>query len=434
MYSRTDDLSILMVSPKSGRGFLGSTSDLTTQGFFSTFPGNEKALYFTDPRMNLLKTCLTVAVIVYISAAFANDASFYGDGATVFEFKEDRVSMVRESIVIHYDESAGDPSRQWLARCEFTFRNDTSEAVEVQMGFPDWNALDPDESEPGVVRDFEVQVAGDRVNAIRKIIARDESPRTGSALGDLGYDAAYTWQVRFAPGQSIVVRNRYRIGGLATNGPFSACVSDEKPSDLEGIWWRRAAAETGGWDFENGACRRITYLVTTGRTWGRPIAEAEIAIQIPPDAWPHLVVPLPNAASVQGQWVKWKFENWTPERELKVVFVRPLFPESSAWLPLFDTQDQAREWTGFARRNGFSQDLVAILRQAYQIRHGARPDAILARLIDSWGEQPVGITPLSTVEQGILSILGGFEEASGAGARDSGPEAPLRPGGSTDGQ
>lgn len=350
--------------------------------------------------------------IAYASATHANDASYHGHGATVFEFKEERITMLRESIVIRYDASASDQNRQWLAECEFTFRNERNKPVEVQMGFPDWPALDEDAPESaGAIRDFKVSIAAKRIATKHKALARNAKSTMQPALNKLAYDSAYTWKVRFAPKQTLVIKNTYRIGGLATNGPFSACVGDQNPAELANVWWRRAPVENGSWDFENGACRRMTYIVTTGRTWGKPIGEANIAIQIPPNAWPHLVIPLPNAAKVEDGWVKWHFKDWSPERELHVVLVRPLFPDASPWLPLFDNEAQAREWTAFAANNGFSAGFAATLRQAYEVRHGARPGSTLAQLIESWGDPPKEPSPLSPVEQRIVAMLEQFEKA-----------------------
>jgi len=51
---------------------------------------------------------LFAVVSMLVSApAGANDASFYGDGATVFAVKEERVSMEREDITIRHDPKGG---------------------------------------------------------------------------------------------------------------------------------------------------------------------------------------------------------------------------------------------------------------------------------------------------------------------------------------
>src|SRR5262245_8402936 len=55
-------------------------------------------------------------------SAHANDASFVGDGATVYANKESRVRMVREEIRITFDEK-GENQRRWRGDCQFEFEN-----------------------------------------------------------------------------------------------------------------------------------------------------------------------------------------------------------------------------------------------------------------------------------------------------------------------
>jgi hypothetical protein len=341
--------------------------------------------------------------------ARANDASFYGDGATVFAVKETRVAMEREAITIRYDREARNHTVQWVATCVFTFRNLTNEQVEVQMGFPDWMGADDDGGQ-WAIRDFQVAVRGKRVRAVHKAV-EEASEMPGQVK--LEYEAAYTWKVRFEPGETVVVENTYRFGGFSSNGPFSACVWNEKPQRLRSVFWRKARKPKNGWDFEDGVCRVVSYIVTTGRTWAQPIGVADIAIELPPGTWPHAIVPLPAATQVDQGWVRWHFESFSPTEELRVVLVRPMFPEEGTdgtWLPLFDTPAQAKAWLRFAAQNGFGKDMVEQVRRAYELRHGLTEDPKLAELpealIDDWGERPAGrATRPSANEKRIMAIL-----------------------------
>jgi hypothetical protein len=351
---------------------------------------------------------LAGTVMLAPALARANDASFYGDGATVFAVQETRVAMEREAITIRYDREARSHTVQWVATCVFTFRNLTDEQVEVQMGFPDWKGTGDDGGQ-WAIRDFEVTVRGKRVRAVHKAVEEGAGETPGQVK--LEYEAAYTWKVRFEPGETVVVENTYRFGGFSSNGPFSACVWNEKPARLSSVFWRKARKPENGWDFEDGVCKVVSYIVTTGRTWARPIGVADIAIELPPGTWPHAIVPLPAATQVDQGWVRWHFENFSPTEELRVVLVRPMFPEKGTWLPLFDTPAQAKAWVRFAAQNGFGKDMVEQVRRAYELRHGlagAGPgnDPKLAELAADFGERPAGkATRPSANEKRIMAIL-----------------------------
>jgi hypothetical protein len=348
---------------------------------------------------------LSAVPSLWPARAWANDASFYGDGATVFAIKDDRVAMERESITIRFDRDARSHTVQWVATCVFTFRNLTGEAIEVQMGFPDWKEHG-DDADGWAIRDFQVKVKGQAVRATHKDIDEDTDEAAAPGRVKLDYQGAYTWKVRFEPGETVVVENTYRFGGFSSNGPFSACVWNEKPARLASVFWRKARKPKGGWDFEDGVCKVVSYIVTTGRTWARPIGVADIAIELPPGTWPHQVVPLPAATQVDQGWVRWHFENFTPTEELRVVIVQPMFPETETWLPLFDTPAQATAWVRFAAANGFGKEMVERVRRAYEIRHGLIDDPLVAELSDRWGPRPEGkATPLSANEKRIADIL-----------------------------
>ncbi len=53
--------------------------------------------------------------------AWANDASYYGEGASVFAYKENRIRMVSEHIRIDHIPEKDYPDQQWRAECTFVF-------------------------------------------------------------------------------------------------------------------------------------------------------------------------------------------------------------------------------------------------------------------------------------------------------------------------
>jgi hypothetical protein len=378
-------------------------------------------------RRSLQGAMLAVMLALAPALAEGNDASFYGDGATVFAVKDSRVAMEREAITIRFDRTAKSHMVQWVATCVFTFRNLTDEPVEVQMGFPDWMGAG-DEGGQWAIQGFQAKVRGKRVRAVHKAVEQG----TGEVPDQvkLEYDAAYTWKVRFAPGETVVVENTYRFGGFSSNGPFEACVWNEKPERLSSVFWRKARKPKGGWDFEDGVCKVVSYIVTTGRTWAAPIGVADIAIELPPGTWPHAIVPLPAATQVDQGWVRWHFENFSPTEELRVVVVRPMFAEGDTWLPLFDTPAQARAWVRFAAQNGFGKETVEQVRRAYELRHGLIEDPGLAEMAESWGERPAGkATRLSANEKRIMAILQRYVAPAvpAAAAAPAAPTAPTDP-------
>ncbi len=370
----------------------------------------------------------SLAVLAALPAR-ANDASFLGAGATVFAVQEGRVRMVREHVVVRHVGGTGREGRatRWEADVTFRFENLSDAPIEVQMGFPDWldrseTAVDGPDGPPWVIRDFQAWVGGAPVAAVHKRVAARPPPGPGEdgvvippgRVRDLGCDGAWTWTVAFAPRAAVEVRNRYRFGGFDSNGPFAACAGEPVPPAARRAWWRHAARPRGGWDVENGLCGAVTYVVTTGRTWAGPIGEAIVEMDLDPDAPPHLFVPVPEAEEVKEGRVRWHFRDWTPRHEVSVLYARPVPVDGPGGLPAFDTVDQARAWTRFARANGIGRDvvdrLVAWTAAARQRRHDDPAVAVVAR---AWlpgpeaGEPPP--PPLSAdVTRRILDVLRRF--------------------------
>ncbi len=325
------------------------------------------------PRITLILTLLAFA-----PAARANDGSFHGQGATVYAAVQAKVVMERESIIIRHDPKAK-WERRWAADCTFTFRSKARRPVEVQMGFPNWR-VQGDGRGYGV-KDFVALVNGKKVFTVHKKVDRGKS-RRGMRLPRgvrLAFDKAFTWKVTFPPKGRLVVRNTFRFGGVSTMGPARRCFHGQDRRRLKHVFWKRAKPPKGGRDFDQGStCTSVTYIVTTGRTWGGPIGQADIAIQIPPRAWPHLVVPLPAASEVSGGWVRWRRRNWTPRRNLTVVFVHPIPNDETNAPPLFNGAREVKAWLRFARLNRFSADMAARLRRAYQSFLSGKPDPSIA--------------------------------------------------------
>ena len=315
----------------------------------------------------------------------ADDASFFGDGATVYALKESRVLMQKETVVIRYDEK--EDYRQWHADCTFVFVNQSEQVFDVQMGFPDWSAEDESTSNGWAIQGFSVQIDGATVETEHKeVLTSSEADALLPPGGAAEYRGAYTWPVHFPARSKHVVHNVFAFGGLSTYGPFAAEFT--KPGFAkQSLFWRASGAneKIGGCDYDVAVFKRIQYIVTTARTWGGPIGEANIAIQIPSDAFPTQLIPSPPATSMGGGMVRWHRTNWTPSEEIALYVTRPIGEEECQMPPLFDSLKQAQAWIKFARANGMTHDAVEAVRNAYwaRPRTAQRPqDAKIVGLLD----------------------------------------------------
>ena len=185
----------------------------------------------------------------------ANDASYYGEGASVFAYKENRIRMVSEHIKIREDRTEKHPNGEWLADCTFVFENQEDTSVTIQMGFPDRGAFPDGE---WTIQAFTTHIRGQSIPVTHKVVdpnhGREDALMLSQVHGkkldppllpedhdpdgwrraakeamkemNLRFGAAYTWPVTFAPKERIVVKNSYRFGGGNTMGPSSACVMD----------------------------------------------------------------------------------------------------------------------------------------------------------------------------------------------------------------
>ena len=342
-----------------------------------------------------------------LQSAKANDSSFWGDGATVFAFRDHRVQMLREQITIRYDQKSTG-RRRWKANCVFTFKNLTNKTLTVQMGFPDWKPWG-DASGHWTIADFVAEIGGKRVQTRHKAVDNVSKPRNLPNRMKLRYDAAYTWHVTFAPKSEVTVVNRYRFGGMSSNGPFAVCVSDVPRRLYKDVFWLASKPrKTDPVDHGDGLCQVVNYIVTTGRTWARRIGEAEIAIEIPPHIWPHMIVPIPRASQLSNRWIRWRFRNWRPTRNLSVVFVTPI-PNEQRLPPVFNSPAQARAWLTYARRQGVTQAVRRSLRVAHRVHYGlggANPSFYQSSSMYRTPRiKPTTQRNLSTEENKILQLL-----------------------------
>lgn len=173
--------------------------------------------------------------LLFIAAyAFANDSRVVGAGGSVSPLTEDTsIRMVEETIRLI-------PAKGWT-RVDFTFRNDSSKPVTVQMGYPeigggDIAGKDYWTNHVGFKR-FRTWVDGRRVRAVRT---------PGSRPPEGGYRFYWVKTVKFGPRQTRKVR-------VETLSPLSE-VSD--------------------------GSRFLGYTLRTGANWKGKIGKAKVIIDL----------------------------------------------------------------------------------------------------------------------------------------------------------
>ncbi len=340
---------------------------------------------------------LAVAALLPI-VGLANDASYHGFGATVYLAREARVRMVSETVDIRFvrdDATDARKARPYLTDATFRFRNLSDKAVTVLMGHPDWHVQEDSgygHAPAWALGDFNVWVDGEPIAAVHR-----DTIVMPPTLGRRDMDAArhlrqgaWTWEVTFPPGGERLVRNTYRFGGLQTLAPYTDCIGERPSRDARRAFWVHARDVDHGWMFADGTCSVATYIATSGRTWGGPIGEAVITMEVDPTVPPHLFIPEPAATEVRDGRVVWRFRNWTPRTELSIRSVHPLPGEHASGLPAFDTVAQAKAWVKFARANRFDRGTVLRVRAwTAAAREGRLDDPVLAAF-DRAAQEPLG--------------------------------------------
>lgn len=123
-------------------------------------------LFFTCPSLSL-SLCLG-------QLSWANDASFQGDGATVYTTKESRIRMAKETIRLTYAKAPKSKS-YWTADCTFEFENLSDQTVTLTMGFPNWKGFgDGVDSNQFVIKTFSTLVDDKVIEPELKEISKEE--------------------------------------------------------------------------------------------------------------------------------------------------------------------------------------------------------------------------------------------------------------------
>jgi hypothetical protein len=370
--------------------------------------------YFLVSSFPFTIALLTLLSVLNLNTIWANDASYLGDGASIYLVKNEQISMISEVIDIRY-QTQKDP-RRWTANCLFRFQNHSQTTVKVLMGFPDWHSYSENTSDPWAIKNFSVKIKkknGEiiQVQPIHQIISQHltkavrpdtayqtktlEPHKTHLYLPVLAqgqevfFEGAWLWSVEFEAQEIIEIENHFAFGGFNSNGPISDWLvkskSPKKMNDIPKDWafWvnlakAKASASTKAnanvnahpLDYGNSAFELIHYILTTGLTWkNAKIQDSRISIQIPPHTFSHEWLATPGFEVIKREdhyALMWHFQNFKPDFNLSFVRMFGIFSDDSDLaFPLFNDLNEAKAWIKIARKSKMHPDLIRQLYMAH---------------------------------------------------------------------
>lgn len=272
------------------------------------------------------------AMAVAMSTGLAADDGSWtltGQGRTVMPLQSTQVKMVAETVVLRPVEpspASTEPGAQkdllrpyyiWSADCSFTFQNTSEAPADVLMGFPDtwvqdswrWELYgDREVPKSHAIRDFETQVDG----TAAAVVPKEPDQAMLKTWPDIS--RVLCWEVHFEPGQTRVVKNRYRFGGVRT-------------------------VNNSGDNYT-----RLEYILRTGALWNGPIGSAEIRVypggewrlgsavlgmsdEFVTLLWNHAVL-APCGFEVEREpelCFVWRMKDLVPKKDIQVVLVTAAF-------------------------------------------------------------------------------------------------------------
>ncbi len=225
-------------------------------------------------------------VLLTLSPAAANDASFGGAGADLVPLDEKRIQMVSEDIVF---EERAKPQRHWNVRARYVFRNPTASTISLQVGFPEQHC-DTDSDDCVGNAQFQQLKTTVRGRAVTHRVGRVSARHTWAPkLGKV-----YLFTVRFGPKETVKVVHRYRYQGS---------------TDTEG--------------------RSLFYVTTTGALWNGPIKKARFVIRPTEQPWTlawtagYRMIRNTEKRDKRGHGkteIVFQMRNWNPKTNLQVHF------------------------------------------------------------------------------------------------------------------
>lgn len=246
------------------------------------------------------------------SGARSNDSAFGSFGSDLFPVEESRVAMESEHIRLTWNEAIESETstvqgdvRGWTVDARYVFRNLSSEAVSVQMGFPEmlcvYSSSDECVGNGGRFQGLATSVRGHPIQ-------HREEQTGGTVAEELDLGRVHLFSVDFEPGERVEVVHRYHVAAFFLT------------------------------DYEYS----LLYLTRTGAYWAGNIGEARFTVRVPTRPW--------SVAWRQG------FE-----------FVSETVATSEEGMPFVELEFLARDWdasSNFAA--AFGQPFMAYEPEAHE--------------------------------------------------------------------
>lgn len=162
---------------------------------------------------------LGLLLILLPSVVSANDTAWGGTPGNLFPIQTTEVEMVEEHVILQQNSK----QNSWDVSVEFSFRNTSDKPVELTMGFPfyandeEGDLAQPLGSKPAKANDPLVWDFLTTVDGVSTKFKKQEV-KLNEKHPDLHYEWAYVWPVKFKPGQTIKVVNKFRQGLTASAG------------------------------------------------------------------------------------------------------------------------------------------------------------------------------------------------------------------------
>ncbi len=234
-----------------------------------------------------LRAVLCLLVLVAMSAvadlAAANDTAFGGSAAALVPIEQTDVQMRSERIVM----TAHPVEVRWDVSARYEFVNHGTEAVKLQVGFPELRC-------PGGAEYCST-------GAFQRLTTRIDGQLVKHRKGkvDLGHEwnnhlgTVWLFDATFPPGKTVVIEHAYSVPGV----------------------------------LDSMGHRYLTYVTRTGQTWAKTIEKAEFVVRLPP--FTHTVLAArgkgvtgqPPRVATDGrvEFVA-KATNWVPDEDIEIGF------------------------------------------------------------------------------------------------------------------
>ncbi len=241
--------------------------------------------------------------LIYFSL-YADDATYKGDGATVFPISNNQIQMLHEKVVC-----SGYQKMQ--VEMTATYKN-FGPAAMVQMGFPSLQYL-PDKNDIYETDYFDPHfktfVNGESVPVTLK--RSKEHPE----LKHINFPTAYTFNVHFDENEEKTIRHTYTAGGFASS--------------------------IGDYEFK--------YILVTGGLWKDKINNIEVEMRIPQDRGFDIISPQEHSCrfdqNLNRVILSWTYENIEPDFNIVVKIL--------GWLERNKTPNRhIKDSAGFIKRYG----------------------------------------------------------------------------------